>query len=404
MMTAFKSALQGLRIVDFTRVLAGPFCTMLLGDLGADVIKIEHPETGDDTRQWGPPWGGAEADKMSAYFLSVNRNKRSLTLNLKTTEGQALARDLISRADVVIENFKVGQMGAFGLDEAQLRPSLPRLIYCSITGYGQTGPLAHDAGYDYVIQAQSGLMSITGPAEGEPYKVGVAVADVLTGLFAANAIQAALLARERTGLGQQIDIALFDSQIAAMVNVASNFLVSQQAPVRYGNAHPNIVPYQTFAARTGYLIVAVGNDRQFERCVSILGVPHLATDPRFDTNPHRVANREALIPLLQAELRKRDATVWVEALRQAGVPASTVDDVPTALRGEQARARGLTQPVELGNHAVVELIAPTLRLSATPPSIVLPPPLLGEHTEAILAEWLSLSPTDVEGLRGRGVI
>src|SRR5215813_3005335 len=303
-------ALSGIRVLDFTRVLAGPFCTMLLGDFGADVIKIEQPGSGDDTRAWGPPWAGRAESRMSAYYLSVNRNKRSLTLDLKSKEGQALARQLALKSNVLVENFKVGQMEGYGLGFKRLHAEHPGLVYCSITGYGQTGPYANRPGYDYVIQGQSGLMAITGPADGEPYKVGVAISDVVTGLYAANAIQAALVHRQQTGQGQWIDIALFDSQIAALVNVASSYLVSDVPLGRFGNAHASIVPYETFAAADGSFILTVGTDLQFRKCCEVIGKPELAADPRFVTNPARVANREALLAILRLIFAQRSVGAW----------------------------------------------------------------------------------------------
>lgn len=395
-----QQALQGLRVLDFTRVLAGPFCTMLLGDFGADIIKIETPQGGDDTRHWHPPSAG----QLSAYYLSVNRNKRSVTLNLKSAEGQALAQQLALQSDVLIENFKVGGMAAFGLDYETLQAQNPRLVYCSITGYGQDSPYAHRPGYDYVIQGQSGLMSVTGEVDGEPMKVGVAISDVLTGLFAANAIQTALLHRQVSGAGQYIDIALLDSQIAAMVNVASNYLVSGQTPARYGNAHPNIVPYEAFHTRDGRLILAVGNDGQFRAACGVMGISHLAEDERFDTNPKRVIHREALIAILDPILRTRTTETWVADFLQGGVPAGEIFDMPSALRNPHAQARQLVQEVTLADGSEAELLAPIQKFSATPPTIHRPPPLLGQDTEAVLSEWLGLEARQLADYRERGII
>jgi crotonobetainyl-CoA:carnitine CoA-transferase CaiB-like acyl-CoA transferase len=393
------TALAGLRVLDFTRVLAGPFCTMILGDFGADVIKIEQPALGDETRHWGPPWAGSGDSRLSAYYLSVNRNKRSLTLNLKHHEGQALARQLALKSDVVVENFKVGQMHSYGLDFESLRTSNPGLIYCSITGYGQNGPYASYPGYDYVIQGQSGLMSITGPINGAPYKVGVAISDVVTGLFAANAIQAALHARQHLGQGQYIDISLLESQIAALVNVASNYLVSSELPRRYGNAHANIVPYETFEAADGAFVLAVGNDGQFQRCCDIIGLPELASDERFATNPARVANRAELIPILQRVFAAQSVQAWVDSFRSAGIPAGEINAIPEALRNPQVEARGLVQTVTLDDDSEVELLGPAGQLSFTPPSIRRPPPTLGQHTDEILREMLGLDDSAIEILR-----
>lgn len=396
--------LDGIRVLDFTRILAGPFCTMLLADFGADVIKVERPHSGDDTRQWGPPWAGDGANKQSAYYLSVNRNKRSLTLDLKSAEGQEVARQLALKSHILIENFKVGQMAEYRLDYETLHVEHPSLVYCSITGYGQTGPYANIPGYDYAIQGQSGLMSITGPEDGMPYKIGVAISDVLTGMMAANAIQAALFHSQKTGQGQFIDIALLDTQIASLVNVASNYLVSGSPPIRYGNAHANIVPYQTFEASDGYFILNVGNDRQFKQLCAVIEQPELAQDQRFATNPARVENRDTLIAILVPLLRKKNAAHWIKTLRAAGVPASPINDIPTALSDEHAQARELVQTVALANGTLVNLLAPVTRFSVTPATLRRPPPLLGQHTDEILQEWLGMSSEIICLHRGRGII
>ncbi len=394
------SALSGIKVVDFSRVLAGPFCTMLLGDFGAQIVKIEQPHLGDETRHWGPPWAG----ETSAYYLSVNRNKRSLTLNLKTAQGREIAAALIQQADVLVENFKVGQMAAFGLDYATLSAKNPRLVYCSITGYGQTGPYAQRLGYDYAIQAQSGLMSITGPADGEPHKVGVAIADVVTGLFAANAIQAALLHRAENSRGQYIDIALLDSQIAALVNIASNHLVSGQVSPRLGNAHPNIVPYQTFWAKDGVFVLAVGNDRQFGALCAALNQPELATDPRFSTNPARVYHREILIAHLAALFLTKPRDEWIALCLAHQIPVAPVNDIATALADDHIVARGLVQTVTLSDGTIFEMVGPAPKLSETNPAIVGPPPLLGEHTADILQEWLGYDEAHITHLYEQGVL
>jgi len=398
------SALNGLRVLDFTRVLAGPFCTMLLADFGADVIKVEQPGRGDDTRAWGPPWAGSEDLRLSAYYLSVNRNKRSLTLNLKTPEGQALAKALALRSDVLIENFKVGDMRGYGLDFATLHAAHPGLVYCSITGYGQDGPYAERPGYDYIVQGQSGLMSITGPQDGEPYKVGVAISDVFTGMFAANAIQAALRHRDQTGQGQFIDIALFDSQIAALVNVASNYLVSHMPPERFGNAHPNIVPYETFAAADQPFILTVGNDAQFRRCCDVMGQPQWATDLRFATNPARVQHRDMLIAAMRPIFATRPADHWIAAFLAAGIPAGPINDIPAVFADPQVQARGLVQPVQLADGTSVDLLGPIARLSATPATIRRAPPTLGQDTAAILHGVLGLDAATIADYRARGIV
>jgi crotonobetainyl-CoA:carnitine CoA-transferase CaiB-like acyl-CoA transferase len=385
-------ALAGVRVLDFTRVLAGPFCTMLLGDMGADVIKIENPSGGDETRQWGPPW---DTNILSAYFLSVNRNKRSLTLNLKTKAGQSIARQLAAESHIVVENFKPGEMARFGLSDADLRQINPALVYCSITGFGQTGPYRDQPGYDYAIQAMSGLMSITGPVEGESVKVGVAISDVVTGLFALSSILAALRHSERTGEGQQIDIALLDSQIAALVNVASNYLVSNQPPQRFGNQHPNIVPYQTFRAADGEFVLAVGNDRQFGQLCALLERPDLRDDPRYATNPARVANRDSLIPTLQALFLHRPAKAWVDALLNSGISAAPINDIPTILNDPHVQARKLVHDAFIG---------PPIQLSGTPTQVLLPPPLLGQHTDDVLRERLKLDHETIAAYYAAGVV
>jgi len=394
-------ALDGIRILDFSRVLAGPFCTMLLADFGADVIKVERPGVGDDTREWGPPYAG---DKhMSAYFISVNRNKRSLTLNLKSSEGQQIARQLAMQSDVIIENFKVGQMKTYGLDYETLRAEHPGVVYCSITGYGQDGPYTQRPGYDYVIQGQSGLMSITGPEEGPPYKVGVATADIYAGMYAANAIQAALRHRDSTGTGQYIDVALLDAQVAALVNVVSNFLVSHQTPPRFGNAHPNIVPYQVFQAADDYFILNVGNDLQFRSLCGAIDRPELIDDPRFNTNPNRVVNRTEMIAILEPIFREKTAAEWLNLLLKAGVPASPINDIPAVVDDPQVKARGLVQPVTLHNGTDIDILGPVPKLSETPGVIRRPPPALGQHSHEILREVLNFDEQRIASLRDEGI-
>lgn len=383
-------ALTGVRILDFTRVLAGPFCTMLLADLGADVVKVESP-AGDDTRAWGPPWfTDAHGDQHSAYYLSANHSKRSIVLDLKDPADQQTARDLAACADVLVENFKPGGMAAFGLDYATLSAIQPALVYASITGYGQTGPYADRPGYDFVIQGQSGLMSITGDVDGEPVKVGVAVADVFAGLFAATSILAALRHADWTGQGQHLDIALLDAQIAALVNIASNALVSGTPPPRMGSAHPSIVPYQPFHAADGAFSVAVGNDRQFRALCAVIDRPELAADPRFATNPARVQHRAVLIPILADCFAARSAADWVDALLAVGVPSGLINDVLTAVHDPHVRERGLIQSVALGGRTV-ELVGMPVGFSVTPPTIQRAPPRLGEHTGDVLRDWLGRS-------------
>ena len=412
-------ALDDIRIIDLSRVLAGPYCAMLLADYGADVIKIEQPGDGDPTRAWGPPWFGAQdlsgaeipdgvqtpdrsGNGESAYYLTANRNKRGMTLNLKTAAGQAIARRLIATADVVIENFLPGALAAYGLDYATLSAAQPDLIYCSITGYGQTGPYRDRPGYDFMIQAEGGVMSITGPAGGEPHKVGVAIVDISAGLYAATAILAALHHRTTTGRGQWIDVALFDAQLGWLANVASNYLVSGEPPARYGNAHPNIVPYETFPTADGPIAVGIGSDEQWRRFCALAGRPELAAEPRYATNAARVAAREELVGLLRGVFRERPSAEWLAALRAARIPAAPINDVPAALNDPQAAARHMVQTV---THPAgpLPLVGPVAKLSETPATVRSAPPLLGEHTEAILRE-LGLSDAEIAALRHEGVI
>lgn len=374
-------ALSGARVLDFTRVLAGPFCTMLLADLGADVIKVEDPLRGDETRQWGPPWLERGGERFSAYYLSVNRNKRGIALDLKSERGQQIARALAARSDIVVENFKPGGMAAFGLDYAALRALNPRLVYASITGFGQTGVNRDRPGYDFVVQAMSGLMSITGEVGGEPHKVGVAISDVIAGLFAHSAILAALYHAERTGEGQHLDIALLDTQIAALVNVASNALISGQTPGRYGNAHPSIVPYQSFRAVDGEFALAVGNDGQFRQLCRLIGHSEWAEDPRFATNPARVLHRDALVLLLNGVFATDTAWAWVQRILEVGIPVGTINTVTEMLRDAHTEARGLIHVLD-----GIPLIGHPVGFSATPPDYRLPPPAHGQHTAEVLAE------------------
>jgi len=392
--------LDGIRVLDLSRVLAGPFCTMILGDLGADVIKIEQPGTGDDTRQWGPPWAGGE----SAYYLCVNRNKRSLTLNFKHEQGRRLLLDLARDSDVVVENFRVGTLDRLGLGYSAMSARFPHLIWCSITGYGLDGPDADRAGYDFVAQGEGGLMSITGEPEGEPMKVGVAIVDLFTGLYAANAILAALHARARTGRGQLIDVPLLPVAVTMLANVGSNYLVSGQLPQRYGNAHPNIVPYQTFRTGDRWITVAVGNDRQFRQLCRILGQEELADDPRFSTNPQRVAHRDQLIPLLQRIFVTREADYWLTAMTEVGIPCGPINTLDRVFTHPQILHRGLVVDVPHPRAGSVKMTGPPAILSETPAGIRRHPPLLGEHTEEILQERLGLSPDEVAHLRREGVV
>lgn len=379
--TSSLQPLSGIRVLDMSRVLAGPYCTMMLGDLGADVIKVESPE-GDDTRRWGPPYQGSE----SAYYLCCNRNKRSLVLDLDSEEGRAAAKQLASRSQVLVENFRQGAMEKWGLGYEQLSKEDPGLIYCSISGYGRTGPLSHLPGYDFVMQGIGGVMSFTGEADGPPQKVGVAIVDLTAGMFALSAILAALRVRDLTGLGQHIDISLLDCHLAWLANVGSNYLVSGVVPPRYGNAHPNIVPYQAFATADGWLVVAVGNDRQWARLCEALSRPDLAADPRFATNAARVEHRSLLVPLLEALFAGRTTAEWLSVLEAADVPAGPVNNVAEALSHPQVAAREMLQEVPHPGIGPVKMVGSPLKLSSTPPGIRRHPPLLGEHTEEILEE------------------
>ncbi len=393
-------ALSDIRVLDLSRILAGPYATMLLADLGAEVIKVEQPEVGDGTRHWGPPWLGP----FSAYYLSVNRNKRSITVDLKTDEGREIIRSLVTKSDVLVENFKVGTMKRLGLDYETLSELNPELIYCSITGYGQDGPYRDRPGYDFMIQAHGGIMSITGPKEGPPYKVGVAIVDVTAGLFAVNAILAALHYRERTGQGQYIDIALLDAQVAWLVNVAQNYFATGQPPKRYGNAHPNIVPYETFETADGFLALAVGADTQFQRLCHVIQRPDLWEDERYRTNAGRVTHRVELIPELQRVFKTRTTDAWMQALVEANIPASPINDIPTVFSDPQVLHRRMAQTIHHPEVGDLTLLGPVPKLSLTPAEIRTPPPLLGEDTETILKELLGFDDKTLADLRTKGIV
>lgn len=374
--------LDGLVVLDLSRVLAGPYCTMILGDLGADVIKVEHPD-GDDTRRWGPPFAAGE----SAYYLAVNRNKRSVVADLKTPAGRELVRRIARRADILVENFRPGTLDRFGLGLDLLRAENPRLITLTISGMGATGPDAELPGYDFIVQALGGLMSITGSAEGAPAKVGVAVVDLTTGMLAANAILAALYARERTGAGQHIETSLLESQVAWLANVASAYLVTGEAPVRHGNAHPTIVPYQTFRGVDREFALGVGNDAQWQRLCTAIGRPELADDARFRTNPDRVRHREELTTLLESHFAAAPAGEWVARIREAGVPAGPVRTIPEVLEDPQVHAREMVVRVPHPSIGELRLIGIPCKFSVTPAAIRRPPPLLGEHTTEVEREY-----------------
>jgi crotonobetainyl-CoA:carnitine CoA-transferase CaiB-like acyl-CoA transferase len=398
-------ALEGVRVLDLSRVLAGPFAAQMLGDLGADVIKVERPGSGDDTRSWGPPWAtladGSRGD--ASYFFAANRNKRSLALDFKKPEGAAIVRRLVSWADVVIENFKTGDLARSGLDYEQLRGRHPALIWCSITGFGHSSPDSQRAGYDFMIQAEAGLMDVTGEADGRPLRAGVAVADLTTGMMAVTAILAALRHRDRSGEGQHIDMALFDVTLGWMANQATGWLMGGVAPRRMGNQHPSIVPYQDFPTATGPIALAVGNDHQFRLFAELVGRPEWASDPAFATSAARAANREQLVPLVEAELKTRPAEEWLALLAEAQVPAGPIATIAQALESPQARARGLVVEQADARHGRVRTVAQPLPLEKTPPSYRRPPPAVGEHSAEILA-WLGLAPADIAALAAAGVV
>jgi len=399
-------ALSHLRVLDLSRVLAGPWSGQILADLGADVIKIERPGNGDDTRAWGPPF--LKDTSEAAYYLSANRNKQSVTIDFTQPEGQKLVRELAAKSDILIENFKVGGLAAYGLDYESLKAINPRLIYCSITGFGQFGPYAKRAGYDFMIQGLGGLMSLTGRPEGEegagPVKVGVALTDILTGLYSTTAILAALAHRDQGGAGQHIDMALLDVQVACLANQAMNYLTTGVAPRRLGNAHPNIVPYQDFPTADGDFILTVGNDSQFRKFAEVAGQPQWADDPRFLTNKLRVANRAELIPLIRQATVFKTTAQWVTELERAGVPCGPINDLAQVFADPQVVARGLAVTMPHGLAGSVPQVASPIRLSATPVEYRMAPPLLGEHTAGVLQRMLGLGEQDVLRLRDAGVL
>jgi formyl-CoA transferase len=393
-------ALEGLRVLDLTRILAGPLCAQMLGDMGADVIKIEPPGAGDDTRTWGPPFVNGE----SAYFLGVNRNKRSLTLNMAVKSGQEILARLVKSSDVLVENFKLGTLEKWGITNDWLEKNAPRVIRCSITGYGSSGPDAALPGYDFILQAESGLMSICGEPDGTPTKYGVAIVDVVTGLYACNAILAALAARERTGRGQHVEVCLYDSGIAMLINVASNYLLSGKDARRYGNGHPSIVPYTTYPTADGLIAVAVGNDGQFVRFAETAGHAEWARDPRFAKNPDRVTNREALDGLIAQALKRDKTAAWIEKLRAAGVPCGPINSVAEALTDPHTLARDMVRTVKHPTAGDLKMVGIPFRFSGTPAKIRRAPPLLGQHTEEVLGAELGLSAERIAQLRAEKVI
>ena len=397
--------LEGVRVLDLSRVLAGPWATQLLADLGAEVIKVEKPGAGDDTRHWGPPWHQHRDEKVAAYFLAANRGKRSVAIDFATEEGAALVRRMAGDADVLVENFKVGGLRKFGLDADSLRAAHPRLIYASITGFGQNGPYASRAGYDYIIQGMGGLMSLTGLPDGEPgggpVRAGVAVADLFTGMYTASTILAALYRRERTGEGATIDLALFDAQLAMLANQASNALVSGRDPGRQGAGHPNIVPYQPFNASDQPIIIAVGNDRQFARLAAIVGHPEWADNPTFATNAARVAARETLVPMIAEVISTRPASEWLEQLEAAGIPAGPINTISQALADPQAVHRGARISAGGGALGDTPMVGSPIRIDGERSDSPLPPPALGEHGD-LLRQWID--DVELARLRAAGIV
>jgi crotonobetainyl-CoA:carnitine CoA-transferase CaiB-like acyl-CoA transferase len=404
-----RGPLAGIRIIDCSTVLAGPYCTMMLADLGADVVKVEPPE-GDATRGWGPPWVGDEAagTRTAAYYLAVNRNKRSLRLDLSTADGRAVLRRLLRDADAVVENFRVGGFAKVGFSDEALRELNPRLVHLAISGFGTRGPDAGKPGYDFVIQAVGGLMSVTGEPDGRPMKVGVAISDVVSGLFGAVSLLAAILGRERTpagagAAGQRIDVSLLQSTLAMLVNQAQSALLTGAAPIRRGNAHPSIVPYETFATADGEIAIGVGSERQWAKLGPAIGAPELVADQRFARNGDRVVNRDALIPLVARRFASADSATWLARLDAAGIPAGPINDLPAAFSSPQAEALGVRVPLEHPDLGPVDQVAPPYQLSVTPASVRTPPPLLGEHTDQILGE-LGYSPEETQALRDSGIV
>ena len=393
--------LKGLRVLDLTRVLAGPTCTQMLGDLGADIIKVERPEAGDDTRGFAPPfWPGTQE---SAYFLGVNRNKKSVTLDIAQPEGQAVIHRLLEHCDILVENFKVGALAKYGLGWDALKGKYPRLIYCSITGFGQTGPYAPRPGYDALVQAMGGVMSLTGAPDGPPQKVGVPVADLFAGLYGCIGILAALNHRNATGEGQQIDIGMLDTHVAWLANQGMNYLATGENPPRLGNQHPNIAPYQEFPTKDGYVILAVGNDPTFGRFCKAFGCEHLLDDPRFATNAKRVENRDAVTAALTPVMRSRTTADWISALEAEKIGCGPINNLSEVFTDPHVQARGMVVEMPHGSGERVKVIANPVRLSATPADYRSPPPVLGEHTEEVLRGMLGLSAEEIAGLKAKGV-
>ena len=404
-------ALSHIRVLDLSRVLAGPWCTQNLADLGADVIKVEKPGVGDDTRHWGPPFAKdaqGQDSSETAFFIAMNRNKRSITVDISTPEGQDIIRKLVAESDVLIENYKVSQLVKYGLDYAALQKVKPDLIYCSITGFGQTGPYANRPGYDMIIEGMGGFMSVTGEAENvpgaSPQKAGVPIADIFTGMYATNAIMAALIHRDRTGEGQCIDMALLDTQIAVMANAASAYLCSEQIPQRLGNASATIVPYQTFPTSDGWIIVAAGNNSQFKHFVTVGGQAQLANDPCFHDNPKRVKHRDQLVPLLEAMTLQKTKAEWIHLLEEAKVPCGPINNFKEVFEDPQVQARGIEVTVPHPAVGQMKLVASPMHLSQSPVQYNMPPPMLGQHTREVLQEHLMLDSKAIEKLYDKGVL
>ncbi|MCA3280478.1 MAG: CoA transferase [Roseomonas sp.] len=401
-MTAPNGPLAGLRVLDLTRVLAGPTCTQMLGDLGAEVIKIERPEAGDDTRGFAPPF--VPNTKESAYFVGVNRNKKSVTLDIAKPEGQAIIHKLLEHCDILVENFKVGALAKYGLGYEQLAKTHPRLIYCSITGFGQTGPYAPRPGYDALIQAMGGVMSLTGEPNGSPQKVGVPVADLFAGLYGCIGILAAVNHRNNTGQGQQIDIGMLDTHVAWLANQGMNYLATGENPPRLGNQHPNIAPYQEFPTKDGYIILAVGNDPTFERFCKAFGQEALLTDPRFATNPIRVQNRQVVTDTLTPVMKSKTTTEWIEALEALKIGCGPINTLEQVFADPHVQARDMVVEMAHGSGETVKVIANPVKLSATPPSYRSAPPVLGEHTNAVLTDVLKMSAAEIAALKEKGIL
>jgi crotonobetainyl-CoA:carnitine CoA-transferase CaiB-like acyl-CoA transferase len=399
--------LQDIRVIDLSRALAGPFCGMMLGDLGADVIKVERPVRGDESRSWGPPFVGEPTEAYpgeSTYYLAANRSKRSLTVNLKSPEGQAIIKGLVGVSDVLVENFVTGSLDKMGLGYEQLHEINPNLVYCSISGYGRTGPYADKGGYDFILQAEGGIMGITGPVEGPPFRVGVSIIDLTTGMFASTAILAALRAREITGEGQLLDLSLLDSSAAILANVASNYLIGGVEPRRMGNAHFNIAPYEVFRARDRWLTLGALNQRQWENLCAVVDRQEIISDPRFASNQDRVTNRETLAQVLNEAFSAKDARHWIEELHQVGIPSGVINSIEDVFNHPQAEFRDLK--IELEHPTAGTLLFPgyPYKFSKTPAGAHRPPPLLGEHTDEVLTELLDYSPEEVAALHERGVV